>query len=232
MGTFEKLGVLVIIVLVVVILVLTIWGVGVPSDELYTGAGRPLARDSVEPGRGGDLVARTPDPAPAPPPPSPWPDPEPEPVAPPPPPVPEPEPVVAPPSPEPAPAPVPAGEMVHVVKKGETLYSIARHYFGDGKHVRQILDANPGVQARSLEVGTKLRIPDSSRAQGRTPVNPVPIPASNDEYVVQRGDSLWTIAVKQYGNGEGARKIHDANRDRIGDNPDNIREGMKLRIPR
>ena len=49
-------------------------------------------------------------------------------------------------------------------------------------------------------------------------------------YVVQRGDSLWRIAQKQYGDGRAWRKIYNANRGRIA-NPSDVPIGTKLIIP-
>ena len=61
----------------------------------------------------------------------------------------------------------------------------------------------------------------------RTPAGP------HDTYVVQKGDSLWSIAAKPeiYGKASRWRQIFDANRD-ILKSPDSLHAGMKLRIPR
>ncbi len=55
-----------------------------------------------------------------------------------------------------------------------------------------------------------------------------------DEYVVQRGDTLSKIAGKVYGDVSPSswRRIYDANRERIGDDPSRIAVGMSLVIPR
>lgn len=50
-------------------------------------------------------------------------------------------------------------------------------------------------------------------------------------YVVVVGDTLSTIAKRQYGNSAQWRKIYDANRAVIGNNPDMIKVNMKLVIP-
>lgn len=47
----------------------------------------------------------------------------------------------------------------HVVKRGETLYSIARQSYGDGKQWTKIASANPGVSPSSLKVGQTLMVP-------------------------------------------------------------------------
>ena len=51
--------------------------------------------------------------------------------------------------------------------------------------------------------------------------------------VVRPGDSLWRIAARASGYGDGRRwsRIHEANRDRIPD-PDLIHPGQEIRIPR
>jgi nucleoid-associated protein YgaU len=48
---------------------------------------------------------------------------------------------------------------------------------------------------------------------------------------VAEGDTLATIAAKFYGDETLWRRIYDANRTQIGDNPDNVKLGATLRIP-
>jgi 5'-nucleotidase len=70
---------------------------------------------------------------------------------------------------QPTPAPTPAPEATtpapavagnsHVVKHGETLYSIAKSSYGDGKQWQKIASANPGVTPATLKVGQTLVIP-------------------------------------------------------------------------
>ena len=47
----------------------------------------------------------------------------------------------------------------YTVKKGDTLYGIARAKYGDGKQYTKIVAANPGVSPQSLKVGQTLVIP-------------------------------------------------------------------------
>ena len=63
---------------------------------------------------------------------------------------------------------------------------------------------------------------------------PWPAPAqAYDTYVVQNGDSLWSIAAKPdiYGRASRWRRIYDANRDVL-KAPDRLKAGMTLKIPR
>lgn len=48
---------------------------------------------------------------------------------------------------------------------------------------------------------------------------------------VRRGESLWRIAKRRYGDGDKWRKIYEANRARIGDDPDYLRAGTRLVLP-
>ncbi|UOQ91723.1 LysM peptidoglycan-binding domain-containing protein [Halobacillus shinanisalinarum] len=67
---------------------------------------------------------------------------------------------------------------IHVVQKGEALWSIAQIY---GSNINQIILANQLENPNILVVGQALVVPDPSR-----------------EYVVQPGDNLWSIA-QMYG---------------------------------
>lgn len=52
-----------------------------------------------------------------------------------------------------------AGGSSYTVKKGDTLFRIAREHYGDGKKWQQIAAANPGVTPTSLKVGQTLVMP-------------------------------------------------------------------------
>ena len=73
------------------------------------------------------------------------------------------------------------------------------------------------------------------RAGGSTTAPPgrtaAQVPVSARSYTVVKGDSLWKIAKAHYGNGNQWRKIYEANRVTIGDNPDLIHPGQTLTIP-
>lgn len=47
----------------------------------------------------------------------------------------------------------------YVVKKGDTLYGIARKNYGDGKQWQKIVAANPGLSPTSLKVGQTIMLP-------------------------------------------------------------------------
>ena len=45
------------------------------------------------------------------------------------------------------------------VKKGDTLFGIARAHYGDGKQWQKIAAANPGLSPQSLKVGQTINVP-------------------------------------------------------------------------
>ena len=62
------------------------------------------------------------------------------------------------------------------------------------------------------------------------PTENSPAPSSNQSYTVQKGDTLWNIAKKFYGDGSNYVAIYEANKDKI-KNPNLIYEGQVLTIP-
>lgn len=60
--------------------------------------------------------------------------------------------------------------------------------------------------------------------------SPTAKPKTSGYYVVQAGDSLWSIAKKYYGDGSKCNVIYNANKDKI-KNPNLIKVGQKLKIP-
>jgi 5'-nucleotidase/UDP-sugar diphosphatase len=59
----------------------------------------------------------------------------------------------------PAAATAPATASKYTVKKGDTLYHIAKIKYGDGKQWQRIAAANPGISPTSLKVGQTLVMP-------------------------------------------------------------------------
>lgn len=58
-----------------------------------------------------------------------------------------------------------------------------------------------------------------------------PAPSAAQSYTVVKGDCLWNIAKRFYGNGSLYTVIYDANRNVIGGNPNMIYPGQVLTIP-
>ena len=76
----------------------------------------------------------------------------------------------------------------------------------------------------------RIRIPEAPASQ---PVRPPATQKTEEEtiYVVQKGDTLSALAQRFYGKASQYMKIFEANRDVLS-NPDLIKIGQKLRIPK
>ncbi|HEX2168368.1 MAG TPA: D-alanyl-D-alanine carboxypeptidase/D-alanyl-D-alanine-endopeptidase, partial [Longimicrobiales bacterium] len=145
-----------------------------------------------------------------------------------------------------APAPAPSQPLqretrTHRIARGETLSHVARRY---GVTIGTIERANPGLDARRIQVGQLIRVPtdavvpaDTSSAsvgqqstsgqQSATPATPAAPeqPTSARTHTIRSGDTLDAIA-KQYGTTVSA--LQDAN---PGLNPRRLIPGKSIRIP-
>ena len=114
---------------------------------------------------------------------------------------------------------------VHVVQRGETLYSIARRY---GTSVQAIVSANGLRNANFIWTGQRLTIPGASggsSSSGGSSQGGGAAPAGGGVHVVQRGETVASIA-RRYGTTVAA--IASTNGLR---NPSLIYVGQRLRIP-
>lgn len=127
------------------------------------------------------------------------------------------------PAPTPAlmPAPVPAGPppaaKTHTVARGDTFYGIAKEH---GVSMKDIQDANPGVDPKKLKVGQKLTVPPPSPKAAGSPAAPL----GRDVYVVKSGDTLGKIARTHGTTVERLREVNGLQTDRI-------LVGRKLKLP-
>jgi LysM repeat protein len=117
---------------------------------------------------------------------------------------------------------------VHVIQAGDTLFEIARERYGDASFVRLIEAANPGVNARALKIGDRLVLPEKPKPQE---AEAVPTPAQTKVYVVQKNDTLISIARRFYGDAAMYRKIYEANRDVLASLNATLYVGQTLRLP-
>jgi nucleoid-associated protein YgaU len=69
------------------------------------------------------------------------------------------------------------------------------------------------------------------KAEGVTVADGSRVGADDEFYVIVKGDTLWKIAEKAYGNGAKYTKIVEVNREVIKD-ADKIFPGQKIRIPK
>jgi len=102
---------------------------------------------------------------------------------------------------------------VHVVSRGDTLYSVARRY---GTTVNAIVQANGLPNSNRIYVGQRLVVPTSGATQPA---------ATSGSYVVQYGDTLSSIA---YRHGVSTQTLASANNIY---NSNLIHRGQRLVIP-
>ena len=120
--------------------------------------------------------------------------------------------------------------MVYTVQQGDNLWSIAEKLFGSGYNWVDISQANKLTQPESIEVGDKLFIPDVEIKQTEKTESPSKVePITGATYKVVKGDSLWAIAVRAYGDGYRWSEIARENNLL---NPNIIHQGNILTLPR
>ena len=83
----------------------------------------------------------------------------------------------------------PANEIVYIVKKGDSLWTIAQQY----NTTISALKTRNNLTSNVLSIGQQLIIPSSTQTPSNDSNNTQP---AEKTYVVQRGDSLWLIANK------------------------------------
>ncbi len=126
----------------------------------------------------------------------------------------------------PPPQPIPAATTEHMIAKGDYLSTIAKKY---GVSLKAILEANPGVDPKRLQIGKKLTIPAPSAptvSGSGDVVSPAAVPdaMSTQTYTVKSGDNLTKIATKF---GVTLKALRSANNLKT----DRIKVGDKLKIP-
>ena len=116
-------------------------------------------------------------------------------------------------------------QQVHTVQSGETLYSIAQRY---GKTIAEIAEANGLSEPYTIHSGNQLTIPaegSPAQAPAQAPAQQPQEASSTAIYIVQRGDSLASIAAKY-----GTNYIELAQMNNIAD-PDVLHVGQSLLVP-
>jgi nucleoid-associated protein YgaU len=127
------------------------------------------------------------------------------------------------------------GPVTYTVSEGESLWAIAEAQYGSGYNWVDIAQANDIADPDGIEVGQELSIPDveprelTAKEVVMEEVDLESEAISGGTYTVQKGDSLWDIAVRAYGDGYQWVKIADEN-GLV--NPNIIHAGNVLTIPR
>jgi nucleoid-associated protein YgaU len=113
---------------------------------------------------------------------------------------------------------IPAGSLQYTVKRGDSLSSIGRRFYGIGRHWGAIYETNReviGSDPNQIRLGMQLIIP----------------PPDFRAYTVQTGDTLSAITQRFYGDAERWNLIYETNLNVIGNDPELLQVGLQLVIP-
>ncbi len=119
----------------------------------------------------------------------------------------------------------------YTIQPGDTFSTIAVKIYGSEKHWIDVATANPFVDPKRLQVGQSIRLPSPDDVLDIDLKSATGSPGHKVIHLVRPGDSLSTIAQRYYHNADQWVIIFDANRDKIGHDPDHLRVGEQLRIP-
>ncbi len=127
---------------------------------------------------------------------------------------------------------------------GESLWEIAQREYGRGSLWSEIAKANPGRVQKdgTVRTGVRLLLPSPASLGVKAPptaphrstkalASKRPAGARASKYVVGKGETLSEIAQKVLGRASRMDEILELNKELISD-PDEIRAGMVLRMPR
>jgi nucleoid-associated protein YgaU len=150
----------------------------------------------------------------------------------------------------PAATPLPRGTSAaskqYTVAEGESLWSIAEEQYGDGYLWTKLLAANPGID-ELVKVGQVINLPPKEvllapAGEVKPGAKPASTPAAAQPgakpaaearpnvYVVEKNDTLYSIAAKALGNGNRWRELLELNKDKLS-RPEELKIGMELKLP-
>ena len=118
------------------------------------------------------------------------------------------------------------------VVAGDSLWAIAEKVYGSGYNWVDLASANKLENPSLISAGTKLTIPDVPKIvvqNSESSMSNAPPSITGSSYIVQRGDYLWDIAIRAYGDGYKWPEIAKVNNI---PNPDLIFSGNVLKLPR
>ncbi len=117
----------------------------------------------------------------------------------------------------------------HKVKAGDHLWAIALDYYQDGYQWPEIAKANKLGNPSLISPGQKLTIPKVAARVTPKEAKPEMEPIAGEKYTVKKGDCLWNIALRAYGDPYKWPEISKANKLV---NPDLIYADSEFVIPR
>lgn len=130
-----------------------------------------------------------------------------------------------------------SGDKSHTVVSGDSLYKLAKHYYGDGSKWKRIAEANTDkIKGDSLRQGAVLRIPvETTLTVFEPPVAPKTAAgkkpsskAKSRTYTVRKGDTLNEISRRELGS---AGRTDELMRLNELEDEDTVQIGMVLKLP-
>lgn len=115
-----------------------------------------------------------------------------------------------------------AADEVKVVVN-DSLWKIAEREYGDGFKWVEIARLNNIEDPNKIEKGQILKLPQIEKVVAKDEEK------EDRDYKVVWGDSLWKIAMREYGDGYQWTKIWTDNKDKL-NSPDQLEIGMALRL--
>jgi len=130
------------------------------------------------------------------------------------------------------------------VNKGDDLWHISEKYYKSGYNYVDIMKENnigkngvitPGMELKIPKVEPKkitvIEVKKDITISDTGDVVPLSATIEPGQYITQKGDSYWKLAVRAYGDGYKWTKIYWANKE-VFTNPDLIFSGVKITIPK
>jgi nucleoid-associated protein YgaU len=116
----------------------------------------------------------------------------------------------------------------YTVKKGQSLWMIAEEIYGSGYNWVDIAKENNIKNPNLIKEGQELKIPAVKAKIAKT-TDEAKEKITGGTYTVVKGDNLWEIAVRAYG--DGYKWVEIARENKLA-NPNLIHTGNVLRLPR
>ena len=121
-------------------------------------------------------------------------------------------------------------QKTYTIKPGDDLWRISESFYKSGYNWIDIVKANNLKNPGMIFAGNKLIIPKvEPKAVTVSIQQEISRSIAGNSYTIEKGDNLWEIAVRAYGDGYSWTRIAQANSL---DNPNLIFSGNVLKIPR
>lgn len=108
----------------------------------------------------------------------------------------------------------------HIVRHGDTLWSMSRHY---GASLNLIEQHNPGISGRYLKIGEIVVIP--AFGDVKPPSRPILTRQLTETHIVQKGETLWSLGIKYGIDPQLLAEENGMELNQI------LREGRTLKVP-